>query len=342
MKKIEDIPKKAQAVILKNYSEQKPDITTEEVDVPLPKHGEVLVRMISSPINPSDLMFTKGLYGFKKELPVIPGFEGCGIVVAAGGDLTSKFLLGKRVACGATESGSGTWANYMLTSSSYCMPIKKFVKDEEAAMMIVNPMTAWGLVDQAVIGNHKAIVQTAAASALGKMIIRLGKRRSIPTINIVRRDEQVQLLQQQEKAQYVINSNDEDFCEKLQDLCHKLKATIAFDAVTGELSAQVAAAMPIKSELLVYGSLSQEPVNISSRDLIFQQKIVRGFWLSQWLKEKNLLSKIRNVGKVQKLLSNDLNTHIQEQIPLSDVAKGLELYENNMTAGKVLLKCSMQ
>lgn len=340
MKKIEDIPKKAQAVVLKSYNEEQADVEVQEVEVPLPKDGEVLVKMIASPINPSDLMFTKGLYGVKKELPVVPGFEGCGVVVAAGGGFTSKFLLGKRVACGATETGGGTWANYMLTSSGYCMPIKKFVADHEAAMMIVNPMTAWGMVDEAIAGKHKAIVQTAAASALGKMVIRLGKRFSIPVINVVRREEQAQLLEQQEQAQYIVNSSSQDFEETLRDLCHKLQATIAIEAVSGELSAQIAAAMPRKSELLVYGALSREAVNIIPGDLIFQEKTLRGFWLSKWLKQKSLLQKISIAGKVQKLLGSDLSTHIQQKCSLGDISTALKTYENNMTAGKVLLQCS--
>ena len=177
-------------------------------------------------------------------------------------------------------------------------------------MMIVNPMTAWGMVDEALAGRHKAIVQTAAASALGKMVIRLGKRFSIPVINVVRREEQVKLLQEKEQAEYVVNSSSDDFDEKLRELCHKLEATIALEAVSGELSARIAAAMPRKSELLVYGALSREAVNVHPGDLIFQEKTTRGFWLSKWLKQKSLLQKISIAGKVQKLLSSDLSTDI--------------------------------
>lgn len=79
------------------------------------------------------------------------------------------------------------WAEYVVTSARSCMPLSHHVSMEQGAMMLVNPLTAWALVDVARRGRHKAIVQTAAASALGKMVVRLGRKFSIPVINVVRR-----------------------------------------------------------------------------------------------------------------------------------------------------------
>ena len=109
--------------------------------------------------------------------------------------------------------------------------------------MLVNPLTAWALMEEARLGRHRAVVQTAAASALGRMVLRLGQKFSIATINVVRRAEQVDLLRKM-GAEHVLNSSDPGFDASLADLCHRLGASIGFDAVAGEMSAQSFARSP--------------------------------------------------------------------------------------------------
>src|SRR4029453_8865155 len=104
-------------------------------------------------------------------------------------------------------------------------------------------------------GRHRAVVQTTAASALGRMIVKLGKRLSLPVINVVRRAEQVGLLRGL-GAEYVVNSSEPEFDTRLRELCHRLGATIGFDAVAGEMSPLLLGAQPRGSGLLVYGALS--------------------------------------------------------------------------------------
>jgi NADPH:quinone reductase-like Zn-dependent oxidoreductase len=105
------IPSTMQAVLLRGYEGGPDSITFAEVPVHRPGPGQVLIRIAASPVNPSDLAFIRGLYGFKKALPAIPGFEGSGTVVAAGGGMMARLLLGRRVACAAAEPDihGGAW-----------------------------------------------------------------------------------------------------------------------------------------------------------------------------------------------------------------------------------------
>jgi NADPH2:quinone reductase len=332
------IPEKMRAVQLLAYDGKPENITVAQIPVPRPGPGEVLVKVYASPVNPSDLMFIQGLYGFKKPLPAVPGFEGSGTVVESGSGMMGRFLKGKRVACAATEpkTSGGMWAEYLVTSAQLCVPLRKYVELEQAASLLVNPFTAWALLDEARRGRHRAVVQTAAASALGRMIVRLGQRFSLPVVNVVRRAEQVELLRGM-GAKYVVNSGEEGYEEGLRDLCHKLGATIGFDAVAGELSAIVLRAQPPGSRLLVYGGLSLAAVQTDPASLIFEGKHLEGFWLSGWLRSKNLLSQLRIAGQVQALLGSDLKTDFRAKLPLQDAAHALQQYASNMTAGKVLL-----
>ncbi len=325
------------AVQLSAYDGTPESISVATIPVPRPGPGEVLVRMHAAPINPSDLMFVRGLYGFAKPLPATPGFEGSGTVTETGSGFMAKMLKGKRVACAAADASikGGTWAEYLVTSAKTCIPLSKNVDLEQAAMMLVNPLTAWALVDIARSGGHKAAVQTAAASALGRMILRLGLRFNFPIIHVVRRAEQVELLKKM-GATHVVNSNEADFEAKLKELCHQLDATIGFDAVAGIMSAQVMRAQPRKSRLLVYGALSIEAAQADPGSLIFEEKHLEGFWLSAWLRRKNLISQMRIARRVQDLLSTDLKSEVQARLPLEEARRGLAEYAEHMTAGKVL------
>jgi NADPH:quinone reductase len=123
-------------------------------------------------------------------------------------------------------------------------------------------------------GRHRAVVQTTAASALGRMIVKLGKRLSLPVINVVRA-EQVGLLRGL-GAEYVVNSSEPEFDTRLRELCHRLAATIGFDAVAGEMFPLLLGAQPRGSRLLVYGALSLQASHADSASLIFERQTTRG------------------------------------------------------------------
>src|SRR5215472_1195443 len=124
------IPTKMRALVLHRYDIGSYDsLTVEERPTPQPARGEVLVRMAASPINPSDLASLQGLYGVKKALPMVPGIEGCGTVVATGSGFLARRLMGKRVAC-AAGAGDGTWAEYTVAPGLQCSPLPTSISDD--------------------------------------------------------------------------------------------------------------------------------------------------------------------------------------------------------------------
>jgi NADPH2:quinone reductase len=323
------------AILLKDYDGAPSSLSLNEIPTPTLKHGQVLVKMAATPINPSDLIFLKGQYGITKPVPVVPGFEGSGTVVDTGGGWLARRLLGKRVACRAPEDGHGTWAEYMVVSAEGCLPLFSDISSEQGACLIVNPMTAVALFDKVRLGGHQAFVQTAAASALGLMMVRLAQRHQVIGIHVVRRPEQVKTLKEL-GCEYVFDVNDALFNERLGEACYKFQATIAFDAVGGDGTAQLANAMPQGSRIIVYGALSGQDCRLGPHNLIFHGERLEGFWLSDWIKTKNLWQKMRFANNVQRLLRTDLNTHIQARFPLSRYAEAIELYKKQRSSGKVL------
>jgi len=333
------IPQNMKAVILSEGG-AKPQLAT--IPVPHPGPGEVIVKMHASPINPSDLAFLEGGYGIQKKYPAVPGFEGSGTVVAAGTGILPKLWMGKKVACAASPIYDGCWAEYMVTKAGMCVPISKNISVDQAAMMFVNPMTALAFFDvyknlPNPTKNLRGIINTASASALGRMIIKLGQKQGIPVISVVRREEQVEILKA-EGAEYIVNSSEPDFEIKLKNLAYQLNATVIFDAVGGEMVQKLLNAAPKESNLFIYGRLSADACEISPGELIFTGNQIQGFWLTGWLHNKSFLQSILYTRKIQSLLGKELGTTIHKQFPIEQITEAIETYQDNMSKGKVLIR----
>lgn len=329
------VPEHYRAVVLGSYTGAK-GLQLVLRTVPQLKPGDVLVRMAASPINPSDVNFLSGGYTTGKELPVVPGIEGSGTVVASGGSLMSRYLLGKRVACISPPDGDGTWAEYMVTRSNLALPLKKSIGMEHGSMSIVNPLTALSLMWLAKKRGQKTIVLTAAASSLGLMINRMARVQGIRVINIIHREGQEKLLQEA-GATTVLQSNKSGFSQELHDACQTHQCRLAFDAVAGPLTLELLDAMPPGSRVTVYGSLSGEPVNVPTDRFVRQDKTVDGFWLINHMKHRNILSVVAMWRKAQRRLTGELGSLVRVRYPLEESAAAILDYRSHMTGGKVLI-----
>jgi NADPH:quinone reductase len=311
-------------------------LSARHVPLPKPGEGEVLIKMASAPINPSDLARIKSVTEHADRLTFIPGIEGSGRVVAHGSGLLPKLWQGKRVACTSFSNKSGTWAEYMVTPASRCVPLPEDVSDEQGSMLLVNPMTAVAFFDMARREGHRAIINTAAASSLGRMVELLGKKHRISVIHIVRNLKQKTTLINL-GAQHVLNSAEKSFSNDLSSLAGSLNATLVFDAVGGNLTRQLLLAVPPGSSIVIYGNLSGEQPEIDHRSLVADGKTISGFFLGNSLKKTGSVATIRNILRVRNMLKNELTIPVQGRFPLEEAQEALDSYLGNMSAGKVLL-----
>jgi NADPH:quinone reductase len=303
------------------------------VKTPVPGKGEVLIKIAAAPVNPSDLQRIRSIADPALIKDFIPGIEGSGIVVAAGSGILPRVWLGKRVACSSHYPSSGTWAEYMVTTANHCFPLPDSINDEQGAMLLVNPMTAVAFFDIIRKEKHKAVVNAAAAGALGGMVRALGKRHGVSVINIVRSEEQVKLID----SMYVVNSSDPGFPDKLKELALELNATIAFDPVAGSFTQKLLDAMPYGSTVVIYGNLSASEEGTNLRPLLTQNKKLHGFYLANWSVENGLAKTLINLLKVRRLIISDITVPVQNRFPFNKTQLAIDTYLSDMTAGKVLL-----
>ncbi len=305
-----------------------------ERPLPVPRRGEVLVRIAAAPINPNDLMFLRDEYEIRKPRPTVPGFEGAGTVVASGGGFVARMMLGRRVACAAGD-GDGTWAEYAVVPALRCVPLRRDVELEQGATLLTNPLTAWVLAARARRERHRGVVLTAAAGALGRMLERLLRRQGLAVVSIVRRPAQVEALRA-DGAEHVLDSSADGFAGELRDRAARLGATLLLDAVGGETTGRVLAAMPQGSVARVYGMLSNAPCELDPAELVFRGKRVEGFTMYDWLRTTSMLGQLLAVSKVQRRVRDVLATRVQARLPLADHAQALAKAVAGANDGKVL------
>jgi len=334
MSETRSIPPTMKAVLL-----EKPggSLVVKEVKTPIPGPGEVLVKMCAAPVNPSDLAGIRRAAAEYDLTTFIPGLEGSGTVVAAGKGLLPRIWMGKRVACSPEYHASGTWAEYMVTNAGKCFPLSAKVDDEQGAMSLVNPLTALGFFEIAKEQGHKAIINNAAASALGRMVELIGNKHNVPVINIVRRKEQADNLRNSGSV-YVLDSSSASFIDELGKLSHELKATILFDSTCTSQLGRMIEVLPSHSSVVIYGNLSgEENIIVNPRSLIGNDIRITGFYLGGRTKENGLLKNIMNLREVSRLMSSEMKIKIQARYTIDRAREAVDTYLADMSAGKVLI-----
>ncbi|KAL3936808.1 MAG: hypothetical protein SGARI_002399 [Bacillariaceae sp.] len=282
-------------------------IEVQEVDVPKPKSGELLVKMVAAVVNPSDYGKWKAPSGPNMAM----GIEGSGIVVASGGGLMSyRASIGQKVGVVGLKNDQGTYSEYVTVSSTDgYFPLPDDLPVEDAAGFFVNPYTVLGIMDTAKQTGSKALVHTAAASQLGQMMNKLAADEALSNgmeiINVVRREEQAKLLEEL-GAKHIINSSQDDWKAQLKSKMKELECTVAFDAVAGPMSGDLMDCLPFKGSMWVYGVLSGNMSGVDPLDLIYRQKQIKGFFLSSWVKGGGMLSMISRMSSAGKTVNSGL------------------------------------
>ena len=317
-------------------------ITLIDKEIPELKRGQVLVKMLASPVNPSDLVYLLGKYGLPPQNGAFVGFEGCGLVIKANAGVYGKWLEGKRVALSAQPGVDGVWAKYAITKANFCLPVRKELTDEQAATIIVNPCTSVCLVDRAKELGATAIVINAAASQVGKGVIRYAKMQGIKTVATVRNSANVDVLHAS-GADHVLLTTDENYQTQLKTICRYLKASVLLDSVAADDTPTVLSAMPNNSTAIVFGRLTEtfDPVGglFSVADVIFRNIKVEGFWLAKTIGDSKPWQVLALSRKVQKLFAQGIfHTDIYASVGFNHFAQALDHYAKHKSDGKVILK----
>ena len=372
-----DIPRTA--LQLRSLVRRSGDIEVSLADVPVPEPSasEVLLRVEAAPINPSDLgllfgpadmgtarvsgpperpLLTaripdaamKGLAG-RLDQPMPVGNEGAGTVVAAGSSPAAQALLGRAVAV----LGGAMYSQWRCVAAEQCLVLPEGTTPAEGAAAFVNPLTALGMVETMRREGHGALVHTAAASNLGRMLNRICLTDGIGLVNIVRRPEQVALLRAM-GASHVCDASAPGFTGELTEALAATGATLAFDAIGGgRLAGQILGAMEAAlgrkaTEYSRYGSTTHKHVYIYGGLDTGPTEFVRNFGMSWGMGGWLLFPFLQKIGpaaadKLKQRVAAELKTtfasHYAKELSLAEALQPamIAAYGRRATGEKYLL-----
>lgn len=309
----------------------------EDLPDPEPGASEVRVRMTHRPINPSDLHTVLGRYGRETVVPATPGHEGVGIVDAIG-DGVSAVSVGDRV---VPMGVIGTWQEMVLVSEDRCFVVPEEVPDAAAAQLFVNPLTALILLEELDIAPGEWLVQTAATSQVGRVVIQLARRRGIRTFNLVRRPEAIEELRMVGADEVMVADVEADLRAarvKIRNLTNGEGAAGAIDGVSGGGGAVAARCLARDKTMLVYGGMSGHPLTLDASTFIFRRLTVKGFWRTHWYETNPPEEVIARLGKLARAVAKGhLELPVEAEYDLADFKKALEHTRTTGRKGKILL-----
>jgi NADPH:quinone reductase-like Zn-dependent oxidoreductase len=325
------------AAVFEAFGEPSEVLKIRDLPDPLPGPGEVRVRMILSPVNPSDLLVVQGRYGVLPSLPSTPGFEGVGVVDEVGPGLLGRYVKGKRVV--AINSAGGNWAELAVIPARQSRPVPDDIPDEQAAAFFVNPATVLAMARHVLaVPKGDWLLQSAAGSTLGKMMINLGRHDGFKTLNVVRRREAIDELKRL-GGNAVISSSDGPIDEQVRAITGGEGVRCAIDPVGGETGTGVFRSLAPSGRLLLYGTLSDQPIEVDPRLVISGPRSVLGFWLGHWMRERSIPSVLLLFREIANLIRQGvLRSEIGQTYPLEDLRKAVQEAGVVGRQGKVLLR----
>jgi NADPH:quinone reductase-like Zn-dependent oxidoreductase len=313
---------------------------------PAPGPGEVLVRVLISPVHASDLHIVRGRYGRQPSLPASPGVECVGVVEALGPN-TFGPARGTRV---VLIDVWGTWRELVVSPVERLVPVPDEVTNEDAAQTIVTPVTALVLTKYELdLKPGEWLVQTAAGSTVGRLILQLARIQSFRTINLVRRPAEVPEIVES-GGDIAVSTEQNDWPAQLVKASGGRGPSKAIDCVAGRVGVELARVLAPGGRLVVFGALSSHrqtkreafEMPLFAPGLIYGALTVRGWFLFHWLATTPLQQCVSVVRSVLDLMaSRTLRLPSAVRYPLSQINVALQAAEAPAREGKPLIDFSL-
>lgn len=325
---------KCKAVVYRRHGAPADVLEIAEMDVPQPGADEVLVRVRAAPINPVDLNVIEGKYPVRPELPAVAGVEGVGEVAAVGEGVAN--LPTGAVVIMPHEFGS--WRECGVIAAEKLVPLPRDLPIEQAAMLKINPPTAWRMLHDFVeLRAGDWILQNAANSGVGRAVIQIAKSLGWRTVNVVRRAELIDELRAE--GGDVVLLDDEQLPQRIAEVAGE-GAKLALNAVGGESAIRLANALARGGTIVTYGAMARQPLRVPNGLLIFKDLRWRGFWITRWYQDAPSADVTAMFKRLLPLIERGaLRGKVERTYRLDEMKAAIYHAQQNKRAGKILFRC---
>ncbi len=301
---------------------------------PKPAEGEAIVKMEAAPINPADLNQIEGKYPIRAELPATPGFEGAGVVIDIGANVTN-------IGPGALvilPHNVGTWRDAVAVKADELVVVPAGIEPVHAAMLKINPMTAWRLLhDYVDLQKGDWLIQNAANSAAGRAVIQIAHELGYKTVNVVRRAELIDELRAE--GGDVVLVYGENLRDEVKAATSGAPIRLGLNAVGGENALRLANCLAPGSTLVTYGAMSLQPLKIPNGLLIFKDLRFRGIWINKWYDNATNQERMEAFQSLFEMAKRGLlKTKVEKAYPLSEVKAAVTHAAQGKRGGKIIFE----
>jgi trans-2-enoyl-CoA reductase len=309
-------------------------LRVESLPWPTPAEGEAVVKMRAAPINPADLNQIEGKYPIRAELPATPGFEGAGVVVDLGANVTNV-AAGELV---ILPHNVGTWREAVAVKADELVVVPAGIKPVHAAMLKINPMTAWRLLhDYVDVQGGDWLIQNAANSAAGRAVIQIARELGYKTVNVVRRTELIDELRAE--GGDVVLVDGENLREEVKAATSGAPIRLGLNAVGGDSALRLANCLAPGSTLVTFGAMSLQPLKIPNGLLIFKDLRFRGIWINKWYDNATRQERMEAFQSLFEMAKRGLlKTKVDKSYPLSEAKAAVTHAAQGKRSGKIIFE----
>jgi mitochondrial enoyl-[acyl-carrier protein] reductase / trans-2-enoyl-CoA reductase len=297
-----------------------------------PAANEVVVKMSAAPINPADLNSIEGKYPIKAELPATPGMEGAGTVIEVG-SAVRDLAVGTQV---ILPHSFGTWREVAIIAADKLVAVPKEIEPIQAAMLKVNPITAWRMLHDFVpLRAGDWLIQNAANSGAGQCVIQIARELGFKTVNVVRRTELVDELRSLGGDLVLVDG--ENLRDEVATATQRAPIRLALNAVGGENALRVAKCLASDGTMVTYGAMSLEPLCIPNGMLIFKNLRFTGFWVNKWYDAATPEQRAETFAPLFEMAKRGLlRSMVEKTYSLNEAAAAIAHASQNKRSGKIV------
>lgn len=295
--------------------------------------GQVLIKVLAAPINPSDVLTLTGQYGMLPPLPAIGGNEGVGDVEALGPEV-SGLAVGQRV---LLPVGCGTWSTHVVADARKLMPLPNAADPVQLSMMTVNPPTAALMLSEFVdLQPGEWVIQNAANSAVGGYLIQIARSRGLRTVNVVRRESAIADVRRH--GDEIVLVDGPDLAKRVAEATGGAKIRLGIDAVGGLATEHLARCLAEGGTLVNYGAMSGEPCMISPASFVFRDLTLRGFWLALWFRKASPQQQMAVYGDLaRRIAAGELQARVHATYGIDRIKDAVAAAAAGERSGKIVV-----
>ncbi|TNE32976.1 MAG: NADPH:quinone oxidoreductase family protein [Alphaproteobacteria bacterium] len=315
-------------------------LTLDELDVPVPGKGEVLVDVKACAINYPDTLIIRDMYQFKPPRPFAPGGEIAGVIEAVG-EGVEGFSVGDKVMAGI---GNGGLAEKVIVPAGRMFPVPEGVSFEKAASLLMTyGTTIHGLKDRGHIKAGDTVLVLGAAGGVGLSAVELAKAYGARVVAAVSSEEKGEIARKAGADEVVIYPKDEMDKDASKELANAFKAAcgpeganIVYDIVGGQYSEPALRSIAWEGKFLVVGfpaGIARMPLNLT---LLKSCDIAGVFWGAftarepvKFRQQVEELFDLMKTGKIDPLVS--------ETFPLERGGEAIAKLESRQAVGKLVV-----